>query len=165
MEHFVIHIDHSFLLSKLAFVETGRILCRNTVCPRSSDPFYTITYYIKWVTTSWTYRTYAIMHSNGPIMNSVPLFDPMEAYSLSLEDSAEGPMDLSRVLAPPPANAQLLSPTHTGNPDVVDIGAFQACYTKFDVSGCPATLGFLISLSSFVQNLRFSLRHSAFQKK
>ena len=25
----------------------------NTVCPRSSDPFY-ITYYLKWVTTSWT---------------------------------------------------------------------------------------------------------------
>ena len=26
-----------------------------TVCPRSSDPFYIVTYYIKWVTTSWTY--------------------------------------------------------------------------------------------------------------
>ena len=25
-----------------------------TVCPRSSDPFYIIPYYIKWVTTSWT---------------------------------------------------------------------------------------------------------------
>ena len=25
-----------------------------TVCPRSSDPFYIVTYYIKWVTTSWT---------------------------------------------------------------------------------------------------------------
>ena len=25
-----------------------------TVCPRSSDPFYIATYYIKWVTTSWT---------------------------------------------------------------------------------------------------------------
>ena len=25
----------------------------HTVCPRSSDPFYTVTYYIKWVTTSW----------------------------------------------------------------------------------------------------------------
>ena len=27
------------------------------VCPRSSDPFYTVTYYIKCVTTSWTYST------------------------------------------------------------------------------------------------------------
>ena len=26
-----------------------------TVCPGSSDPFYVVTYYIKWVTTSWTY--------------------------------------------------------------------------------------------------------------
>ena len=29
-----------------------------TVCPGSSDPFYVVTYYIKWVTTSWTYGTY-----------------------------------------------------------------------------------------------------------
>ena len=26
----------------------------NTVCPKSSDPFCIVTYYIKWVTTSWT---------------------------------------------------------------------------------------------------------------
>ena len=26
-----------------------------TVCPRSSDPFYKVSYYIKWVPTSWTY--------------------------------------------------------------------------------------------------------------
>ena len=26
-----------------------------TVCPGSSDPFYILTYYIKWVTTSWTH--------------------------------------------------------------------------------------------------------------
>ena len=25
-----------------------------TVCPGSSDPSYLVTYYIKWVTTSWT---------------------------------------------------------------------------------------------------------------
>ena len=28
--------------------------CKSTVSPRSSDPFYIVTYYIKWVTTSWT---------------------------------------------------------------------------------------------------------------
>ena len=28
----------------------------HTMCPRSSYPFYIVTYYIKWVTTSWTYR-------------------------------------------------------------------------------------------------------------
>ena len=26
-----------------------------TICPRSSDPFHIVTYYMKWVTTSWTY--------------------------------------------------------------------------------------------------------------
>ena len=30
---------------------------RYTVCPRSSDPFYIVIYYIKWVTTSWTYSS------------------------------------------------------------------------------------------------------------
>ena len=29
-----------------------------TVCPRSSDPFYILSYYIKWVTISWTYSTF-----------------------------------------------------------------------------------------------------------
>ena len=26
-----------------------------TICPRSSDPYYIVSYCIKWVTTSWTY--------------------------------------------------------------------------------------------------------------
>ena len=26
-----------------------------TVCPRSSDPYYMVSYYTKWVTISWTY--------------------------------------------------------------------------------------------------------------
>ena len=34
----------------------------NTVCPRSSDPFYILTFYIKLVTTSWTDGT---MDFNG----------------------------------------------------------------------------------------------------
>ena len=25
-----------------------------TECPRSSDPFYTVTFYVNWATTSWT---------------------------------------------------------------------------------------------------------------
>ena len=29
-----------------------------TVCPGSSDPFFIVSYYIKWVTTSWTYSIY-----------------------------------------------------------------------------------------------------------
>ena len=27
----------------------------NTMCPRSNDPFYIVTYSIKWVTTAWTH--------------------------------------------------------------------------------------------------------------
>ena len=27
------------------------------MCPRSSNPFYIVSYYIKWVTTSWTHGT------------------------------------------------------------------------------------------------------------
>ena len=36
----------------------GRARIQDTVCPRSSDSFYVVTYYIKWVTTSWTYSIY-----------------------------------------------------------------------------------------------------------
>ena len=31
------------------------IFNRHTVCPRSSDPFYIVSYYVTWVTTSWAY--------------------------------------------------------------------------------------------------------------
>ena len=31
----------------------------DTLCPKSSDPFYIVTYYIKWVTTHWTDGTVA----------------------------------------------------------------------------------------------------------
>ena len=34
----------------------------NTVCPRSSDAFYILTYYIKQETTSWIYSTFSFMH-------------------------------------------------------------------------------------------------------
>ena len=31
------------------------LIVNYTVSPRSSDPFYVVSYYIKWVTTSWTH--------------------------------------------------------------------------------------------------------------
>ena len=34
-----------------------------TVCPRNSDPFHIVSYYIKWVTTSWTYRIKSVEFS------------------------------------------------------------------------------------------------------
>ena len=33
-----------------------------TVYPGSSDPFYIVTYYIKWFTTSWTYSKGNFFH-------------------------------------------------------------------------------------------------------
>ena len=44
----------SFLLQSPALAR----LTWNAVCPRSSDPFYIVAYYIKWVTTSWTRSIY-----------------------------------------------------------------------------------------------------------
>ena len=35
------------------------------ICQRSSDPFYIIAYYIKWVTTSWTFSM-NIFFRGGP---------------------------------------------------------------------------------------------------
>ena len=34
------------------------MLLMHTLCPRSSDPFHIVAYYIKWVTTSLTDSTY-----------------------------------------------------------------------------------------------------------
>ena len=45
------------VLPAVAGLSRSSILSRyiyDTVCPRSSDKFYIVTYYIKWVTTSWT---------------------------------------------------------------------------------------------------------------
>ena len=36
---------------------TNKETDKHTICPRSSDPFYIVTYYMKWVTTSWTHST------------------------------------------------------------------------------------------------------------
>ena len=47
-------------ISKLLFsmVPYGHAFCMfYTVCPRTSDPFDILSYYIKWVITSWTYST------------------------------------------------------------------------------------------------------------
>ena len=42
---FIEYICYGFFENNYGFI----------VCPRSSDPFYVVTYYIRWVTTSWTY--------------------------------------------------------------------------------------------------------------
>ena len=40
-----------------------KIIC--TVCPRSSDPFYVVSYYIKRVTTSYTYSNIHAIKRKG----------------------------------------------------------------------------------------------------
>ena len=35
--------------------ETHRDYTTCTICPGSSDPFYIVSYYLRWVTTSWTH--------------------------------------------------------------------------------------------------------------
>ena len=49
------------------------------VCPGSRDPFYAVSYYKKWVTTSWTYSRFAT--SNNHIF--VDCFAPMNSLSSS----------------------------------------------------------------------------------
>ena len=45
-----------------------------TVCPRNSDTFYLVSYYIKWVTTSWTYCNLTMMcPSMDPLDPCVPV--------------------------------------------------------------------------------------------
>ena len=40
---------------------------RGTICPTSSDPYYIVTYYIEWVTTSWTHSMYKFHMTNNAI--------------------------------------------------------------------------------------------------
>ena len=49
----------------------------DTVCPRSSDPFYIVGYYIKWVTTSWTYSTYKYKMDKTSWIDSIRQFRPL----------------------------------------------------------------------------------------
>ena len=48
----------------------GCVFVRDTVCPRSSDRFCIVTYYIKWVTTSWTYSKIKRSRTNWPYERS-----------------------------------------------------------------------------------------------
>ena len=55
---------------------------KTTRCPRSCDPFYIVSYYIKWVTTSWTYSMLYICGKYSLYSISSPLYSfPMfKAY-------------------------------------------------------------------------------------
>ena len=72
------------LLELVAFQQLLVLLteesCRlyNTVCPRSSCPFYIVSYYIKRGTTSWTY-------SNKPGQALLELHDPVSRYPIKIK--------------------------------------------------------------------------------
>ena len=50
------------------FLEYSQELQNTTICPRSSDPFYIVTYNKKWVTTSWTH---SILQDHTAIVDNI----------------------------------------------------------------------------------------------
>ena len=48
------------LESTLSYAASTHLSQYDTMCPRSSYPFYILTYFMKWVTTSWTDGTYTL---------------------------------------------------------------------------------------------------------
>ena len=75
------------------------IQCRNTVfnlktttvCPGSSDPFYIVSYYVKWATTSWTYSTLRIVRQPVKIWRS-PL-GPESEWETFIQPPSISPSD------------------------------------------------------------------------
>ena len=56
VENMKIQNSISYCLYFFGWTETGQCI-EHTACPKSLDPFYKITFYIKLVKTSWTYIT------------------------------------------------------------------------------------------------------------
>ena len=78
-----------------------------TVCPGRSDPFCIVTYYIEWVTTSWTYSISKIIitlsHSLFLYFSfflSISLFHTLsQSLSLSLSQSLSLSLNLSLIIS------------------------------------------------------------------
>ena len=51
--------------------KTKVVKVQSTLCPRSLDPFYIVSYYIKWVTTSWTLLF--CLHATSYLIEYVPI--------------------------------------------------------------------------------------------
>ena len=65
-----------------------------TVCPGSSYPFYIVSYFIKWVTTSWTYGIY--IHN---IQDGVRLLIKHNFHSANIDELFQNPNFLERFIA------------------------------------------------------------------
>ena len=64
-----------------------------TVCPRSSDPFYVVTYYIKWVTTSRTHSMTVTWQTTTIIARGREIF--IETRTTKKEDCYQRFSDLT----------------------------------------------------------------------
>ena len=53
-----------------------------TICPRSSDSFFIVSYYIKWVTTSWSH----ISASSVKVAQFYGHFNEKEKYNSNLNE-------------------------------------------------------------------------------
>ena len=49
---------------------------RFTICPRSRDSFYIVSYYIKWITTSWTHSTMILLFDISMVRSISLSFHP-----------------------------------------------------------------------------------------
>ena len=67
----------------LIFFSAGSLLPGHTVCPRGSDPFYIVSYYIKWVTSSWT-------HSSSNAVSQIFENKVMSPFDLSFDGGGGG---------------------------------------------------------------------------
>ena len=64
-----------FSFSLFFLLSLFNLLKLRTICPRSSDQFYVLSYYIKWVTTFWTDGTmspYFLFYTNQIICQQLP---------------------------------------------------------------------------------------------
>ena len=56
-----------------------------TVCPRSNYQFYIVSYYINWVSTSWTYSTFPLSVSFYIITGSLNVYLPINKCLLQIK--------------------------------------------------------------------------------
>ena len=79
----VVFADFCLLLKRPIMIMVDQIM-HTTVFPRSSDPFYMVSYYKKWVTTSWTHSTiYSVtLHDPRPLPFWMALAQFMDSLSL-----------------------------------------------------------------------------------
>ena len=91
-----------FCLLRWCFVlDTIIYFTQITVCPRSSDSFYILTYYIKWVTASWIGSS-TMLIMNASISTFSLFMNQSGVYYLILDCLSSLPRTVLRVSSMPP---------------------------------------------------------------